>query len=80
MTEPSSQLIATDVDVRAERVQRRLVDLGALTGESVDRPDWSTAETAAHELAAGWMAQAGLDVGADPAGNLHGTQDRSDDR
>ena len=37
-----------------------------------DRIGYSPAEDAAHELAAGWMAEAGLDVSRDEAGNLFG--------
>ena len=37
-----------------------------------DRPGYSAAEDEAHELAAGWMRQAGLEVSRDEAGNLFG--------
>jgi acetylornithine deacetylase/succinyl-diaminopimelate desuccinylase-like protein len=37
-----------------------------------DRPGYSPAEDAAHELAAGWMAEAGLEISRDDAGNLLG--------
>ena len=37
-----------------------------------DRPGYSAAEDEAHELAAGWMAEAGLEVSRDEAGNLLG--------
>ena len=37
-----------------------------------DRPGYSPAEDEAHELAAGWMAGAGLAVSRDEAGNLFG--------
>jgi acetylornithine deacetylase/succinyl-diaminopimelate desuccinylase-like protein len=37
-----------------------------------DRVGYSPAEDAAHELAAGWMAEAGLEVSRDEAGNLFG--------
>ena len=37
-----------------------------------DRPGYSPAEDAAHDLAAGWMAEAGLEVSRDDAGNLLG--------
>jgi allantoate deiminase len=63
-----------DLARRADRIQRRLQALGALTGERIDRSGWSAAETAAHELVAGWMSEAGLEVHTDPAGNLHGTR------
>jgi allantoate deiminase len=50
------------------RVLERLDRLYALG----DRPGYSPEEDAAHELAAGWMREAGLDVSVDEAGNLHG--------
>src|SRR5215475_9404688 len=37
-----------------------------------DRIGYSPAEDAAHELAAGWMAEAGLEVFRDEVGNLFG--------
>jgi acetylornithine deacetylase/succinyl-diaminopimelate desuccinylase-like protein len=37
-----------------------------------DRPGYSPAEDEAHELAAGWMAEAGLEVSRDETGNLFG--------
>ncbi|MFL6006332.1 MAG: M20/M25/M40 family metallo-hydrolase [Gaiellaceae bacterium] len=37
-----------------------------------DRSGYSPAEDAAHDLAAGWMAEAGLEVSRDEAGNLLG--------
>jgi len=37
-----------------------------------DRPGYSPAEDAAHDVAAAWMAEAGLDVSRDEAGNLFG--------
>jgi allantoate deiminase len=37
-----------------------------------DRPGYSPAEDEAHDLAAGWMAEAGLEVSRDGAGNLFG--------
>jgi acetylornithine deacetylase/succinyl-diaminopimelate desuccinylase-like protein len=39
-----------------------------------DRIGYSKEEDAAHELAAGWMRDAGLTVGVDAAGNLIGTR------
>jgi hydantoinase/carbamoylase family amidase len=59
---------------RAERVQERLRALGALTAGRIDRSGWSPDETAAHELVAAWMHEAGLEVHVDPAGNLHGVR------
>jgi acetylornithine deacetylase/succinyl-diaminopimelate desuccinylase-like protein len=38
------------------------------------RAGYSPEEDAAHELAAGWMREAGLDVSRDDAGNLFGTR------
>jgi allantoate deiminase len=51
------------------RVGDRLDEIYAI-GQS--RPGYSPAEDAAHELAAGWMREAGLAVSRDEAGNLHG--------
>jgi acetylornithine deacetylase/succinyl-diaminopimelate desuccinylase-like protein len=50
------------------RANDRLEQLAALG----DRPGYSPAEDAAHEVAAGWMREAGLEVSVDEAGNLHG--------
>ena len=60
------------------RIFDRLEQLAALG----DRIGYSAAEDAAHELAAGWFRDAGLEVEVDPAGNLIGrrsgrTSDRS---
>jgi allantoate deiminase len=56
-----------------ERVLARLEELYAIGGgEGANRPALSDAEQAAHELAAGWMRGAGLEVGVDGAGNLIG--------
>jgi hydantoinase/carbamoylase family amidase len=63
-----------DLDHRADRVQARLRELGSLTGDRIDRSGWSSDETAAHELVAGWMRESGLAVSCDPAGNLHGVR------
>jgi allantoate deiminase len=41
-------------------------------GRGANRPGLSREEQAAHDLAAGWMREAGLDVSVDPAGNLVG--------
>jgi allantoate deiminase len=57
----------------AARVVRRLDELFAIgAGEGANRPGLSPAEQQAHDLAAGWMAEAGLEVSVDPAGNLIG--------
>jgi acetylornithine deacetylase/succinyl-diaminopimelate desuccinylase-like protein len=52
------------------RVLERLDQLYAIGGGT--RLAYSLEEDAAHELAAGWMLQAGLEVGSDDAGNLFG--------
>lgn len=57
----------------SKRVFERLEELYALGGgRGANRPFGSSAEDAAHELAAGWMAEAGLTVDRDAAGNLVG--------
>src|SRR3954470_15990023 len=50
------------------RVTERLDELARLG----DRPGYTPAEDAAHELAAVWLREAGLEVAVDDAGNLHG--------
>lgn len=56
-----------------ERVLERLEELYAIGGgPGANRPGYSAAEDEAHRLAAGWMREAGLEVGADGAGNLIG--------
>src|SRR6185312_2741940 len=55
------------------RVLERLEQLYAIGGgPGANRPGYSPAEDEAHELAAGWMREAGLDVEVDGAGNLIG--------
>jgi allantoate deiminase len=57
----------------ASRVLRRLEALFAIgADEGANRPGLSPAEQQAHDLAAGWMAEAGLEVSVDAAGNLIG--------
>jgi allantoate deiminase len=52
---------------------RRLDELFSIGGaEGANRPGLSAAEQHAHDLAAGWMAEAGLEVSVDAAGNLVG--------
>jgi acetylornithine deacetylase/succinyl-diaminopimelate desuccinylase-like protein len=46
--------------------------LEAIYAIGATRPGYSPAEDEAHELAAGWMREAGLDVSRDEAGNLFG--------
>ena len=55
------------------RVLERLEQLYAIGGgPGANRPHGSPAENEAHELAATWMREAGLEVAVDPAGNLLG--------
>jgi allantoate deiminase len=57
----------------ASRVLRRLEALFSIgAGQGANRPGLSPAEQDAHDLAAGWMTEAGLDVSVDTAGNLIG--------
>ena len=53
------------------RVSERLEAIYAIAQH---RPGHSTEEDAAHDLAAAWMAEAGLEVSRDSAGNLFGTR------
>ena len=52
------------------RVLQRLDELYAIGGGT--RPAYTPEEDAAHELAADWMREAGLDVASDDVGNLFG--------
>ena len=55
----------------------QLYEIGG--GPGANRPHPSAAEDEAHELAATWLAQAGLEVAVDPDGNLVGRSgERSD--
>jgi hydantoinase/carbamoylase family amidase len=54
------------------RVLHRLETLFSIGGGPANRPGLSPAEQRAHDLAAGWMAEAGLEVAVDAAGNLVG--------
>jgi hydantoinase/carbamoylase family amidase len=57
----------------SERVLHRLDELyGIGDGPGANRPGLSPAEQEAHDLVAGWMKDAGLDVSVDAAGNLFG--------
>jgi acetylornithine deacetylase/succinyl-diaminopimelate desuccinylase-like protein len=59
--------------IRAMRVIERLDELYAIgVGPGANRVGGSANEDRAHELAAGWMEEAGLAVEVDPAGNLIG--------
>ena len=65
MTEPAG--------VRAERIVRRLDALFEIDrAAGTNRPGLGSGEQRAHDLVAGWMREAGLDVSVDPAGNLFG--------
>jgi acetylornithine deacetylase/succinyl-diaminopimelate desuccinylase-like protein len=56
-----------------DRVLERLDRLYAIGGgEGANRPGYSPEEDEAHELAAAWMREAGLEVQADPTRNLIG--------
>jgi acetylornithine deacetylase/succinyl-diaminopimelate desuccinylase-like protein len=48
--------------------------LDAIYAIAQHRAGYSPEEDAAHELAAGWMREAGLETHVDAAGNLHGTR------
>ncbi len=59
---------------RARRILDRLdtlFEIGMAAG--TNRPGLGPGEERAHELVAGWMREAGLEVTRDPAGNLVGT-------
>jgi acetylornithine deacetylase/succinyl-diaminopimelate desuccinylase-like protein len=57
----------------ASRVFARLEELYAIGGgEGANRPGYSHEEQEAHDLAAAWMREAGLEVEVDRAGNLVG--------
>jgi acetylornithine deacetylase/succinyl-diaminopimelate desuccinylase-like protein len=61
------------------RALERLEQLYAIGGgPGANRPHPSAAEDEAHELAASWMREAGLEVEVDPSGNLLGRAARSD--
>jgi allantoate deiminase len=54
-------------------VHEQLAQLYAIgNGEGANRPGLSEAEQSAHDLVAGWMRAAGLEVTRDRAGNLYG--------
>jgi acetylornithine deacetylase/succinyl-diaminopimelate desuccinylase-like protein len=61
------------------RIHERLEELYAIGGgPGANRPHPSAAEDEAHELAAGWLEEAGLAVEVDPDGNLFGHVQGSD--
>ena len=58
---------------RAGQVLGRLAELFEIGRQAgTNRPGLGEGEQRAHELVAGWMAEAGLEVEVDPAGNLFG--------
>jgi allantoate deiminase len=60
-------------EARAERIVGRLDTLFEIDrAAGTNRPGLGSGEQRAHELVAGWMRAAGLDVSVDPAGNLFG--------
>src|SRR5262245_2358755 len=66
--------------MNVERTFERLnVLYGIGAGLGANRPHPSPEEDAAHELAAGWLREAGLTVEIDSHGNLLGRSGRSDD-
>ncbi len=71
------------MSVAVEPLQRVLARLDALQaigqGPGASRPYGSREEDEAHELAAGWMREAGLAVEVDAHGNLIGRSGRRDD-
>jgi acetylornithine deacetylase/succinyl-diaminopimelate desuccinylase-like protein len=65
--------MVTGLDSGSKRVFERLDELYAIgAGEGANRIGGSPEEGEAHRLAAAWMAEAGLQVDADAAGNLVG--------
>src|SRR5688500_17184945 len=70
---PIAPIYALDVAIAISRIFERLDALYAIGGgPGANRPHGSAGEDAAHELAAGWMREAGFSVEADEAGNLIG--------
>jgi allantoate deiminase len=66
-------MTAAWLSLATARVVSRLDELFAIGGgKGANRPGLSPAEQQAHDLAAGWMAEAGLEVAVDTAGNLIG--------
>src|SRR5262249_56268209 len=60
----------TERMTNVERIEQRLNELYAIGAGT--RRGYSPEEDAAHDLAAGWMSEAGLDTEVDEAGNLIG--------
>ena len=59
-------------DATVARVLYRLETLFSIGGGPANRPGLSLAEQRAHDLVAGWMTEAGLEVAVDAVGNLAG--------
>lgn len=73
MAEPAAVDSVLDEQIDLDRVMRRLEELFALgSPPHASRPGFSRDEQAACDLAATWMAEAGLDVATDAFGNLFG--------
>ncbi len=65
---------------RAQLVLERLAELAEIgRAAGANRPGLGRGEQRAHDLVAGWMREAGLDVEVDAAGNLHGRLAGRDD-
>jgi len=70
---------ATTPQQRARRVLGRLAELFEIGRQAgTNRPGLGEGEQRAHDLVASWMAEAGLAVEVDPAGNLIGRLPGSD--
>jgi allantoate deiminase len=73
VADPDTVASRLDGQIDLERMSRRLEQLFALGSlPHATRPGFSRDEQAACDLAARWMAEAGLDVAADGCGNLFG--------
>jgi allantoate deiminase len=73
VADPDTVASRLDGQIDLERMSRRLEQLFALGSlPHATRPGFSRDEQAACDLAARWMAEAGLDVAADGFGNLFG--------
>jgi acetylornithine deacetylase/succinyl-diaminopimelate desuccinylase-like protein len=71
--------VASNRDDRGVRVLERLDELYAIGGGvGANRVGGSDAEQQAHNLAAGWMREAGFEVEVDVAGNLIGRAGKAD--
>jgi allantoate deiminase len=73
VADPDTVASGLDRHIDLERMSRRLEQLFALGSlPHATRPGFSRDEQAAFDLAATWMAEAGLDVATDGFGNLFG--------